>query len=75
MPPLSLLLFMHTLTGIAQAQSTRDPQYTSSGNLVRPWLEYWCSFEFSRFPPFLLDCYADAQPWSFFGIRAVGCAG
>jgi hypothetical protein len=27
---------LHPLTGIAQAQSTRDPQYTSSGNLVRP---------------------------------------
>jgi hypothetical protein len=33
-------------------------------------LQYWCSFEFRSFPPFLLDCYADAQPWSFFGIRA-----
>jgi len=27
---------LHPLTRIAQAQSTRDPQYTSSGNLVRP---------------------------------------
>lgn len=41
-----------------------------SGSLLRPWLQYWCSFEFRIYPPFLLDCYADAQPWSFFGIRA-----
>ena len=40
-----------------------------NGNLVRPWLEYWCSFELSRFPPFLLDCYLDARPWKVFGIR------
>ena len=40
-----------------------------SGNLIRPWLEYWCSFEFNSFPPFLLDCYVDARPWKFFGIR------
>ncbi len=40
-----------------------------SGNLFRPWLEYWCSFEFKGFPPFLLDCYVEARPWKFFGIR------
>ena len=27
---------LHPLTGSAQAQSTRDPQYTGGGNLVRP---------------------------------------
>ena len=41
-----------------------------SGNLVRPWFEYWCSFEFNRFPPFLLDCMVDVRPWKFFGLRA-----
>jgi hypothetical protein len=40
------------------------------GFLLRPWLQYWCSLEFRTFPPFLLDCFIDAKPWSFFGIRA-----
>jgi hypothetical protein len=40
-----------------------------SGNLLRPWLEYWCSMELRNFPPFLLDCWVQAKPWSFFGIR------
>jgi hypothetical protein len=41
-----------------------------TGSLLRPWLEYLCSFEFRTFPPFLLDCFAEAVPWSFFGVRA-----
>ena len=41
-----------------------------NGTLLRPWLQYWCSLEFNRFPPFLLDCYVEPKPWSFFGLRA-----
>jgi hypothetical protein len=41
-----------------------------SGFLLRPWFQYWCSLEFRNFPAILLDCFVDAQPWSFFGVRA-----
>jgi hypothetical protein len=41
-----------------------------NGTLFRPWFQYWCSFEFKQFPPFLLDCYVEPKPWSFFGLRA-----
>jgi hypothetical protein len=40
-----------------------------NGFLLRPWLEYWCSIELRNFPPFLLDCFVDAHPWAFFGVR------
>jgi hypothetical protein len=40
------------------------------GFLVRPWFQYWCSLELRNFPPIALDCFVDAQPWSFFGVRA-----
>jgi hypothetical protein len=40
-----------------------------SGSLLRPWLQYRCSFEFRDFPPFLLDCFVEATRWSFFNIR------
>jgi hypothetical protein len=39
------------------------------GSLLRPWLQYWCSLELRDFPPFLLDCWIEAKPWSFFGLR------
>ncbi|HXU68643.1 MAG TPA: hypothetical protein VN947_04900 [Polyangia bacterium] len=40
-----------------------------SGHLLRPWLQYWCSLELRNFPPYLLDCWVQAKPWSFFGVR------
>jgi hypothetical protein len=39
------------------------------GNLFKSWIRYWFSFEFSSFPPFLLDGYIEAQPHKFFGVR------
>jgi hypothetical protein len=39
------------------------------GHLYKTWLRYWFSFEFSGFPPFLLDGYVEAQPFKYFGVR------
>jgi hypothetical protein len=41
-----------------------------TGNLFKPWIQFWTSMELARNPPYLLDSYVDIVPWKEFGIRA-----
>jgi hypothetical protein len=42
---------------------------TLSGNIAKPWIRYWFSMELAANPPFILDAYAEIQPWDTFGLR------
>jgi Phosphate-selective porin O and P len=40
-----------------------------TGNLFKPWIQFWTSMELARNPPYLLDSYVDIKPIDEFGLR------